>query len=456
LSVEATLSDASAGSQETLDGGEATTAERCVAFCRGVVFTTTLVMLEGEVLAGVRPVGVLDAVVLVAAVYVVGTSLWSMLGRETDSVQFPLLVADMLMITGIILLAEGVASQYYLLYYMPILQASVRLHFRDAVASALLSSALYGFAALAAGPDTYVPTSAQLRAATFAGSALFMAVFFALLSREAKVHLKRSREMTELANALAAKNRELEERTRQLAAAQESVLASERLATIGELAASVGHELRNPLGVIRNAAYYLRTRLGDEAADVMEMVDLVDDEIGTCDRTIAALLDFARPDQGSPEPTDIDAVIAQAVKRLSAPAGVTVMQHIDEGLPQVLADPHQVEQVFYNIAKNAVQAMGDEGELTVLAGADDEGVFVSWQDTGPGISEESLEKVFDPLFTTKAKGIGLGLVVCKRLVERQGGRLDAASEVGKGATFTVRLREAGGTEDGAGTDGAGS
>ena len=167
--MEATLSQTTPEARDHYTRDVSTsTAERCVAFCRGVVFATTLVMLEGELLAGLRTQPFLAALAGVALLYVVGTSTWSMLGREGPGVQFPLLVADMLMITGIIYLAEGVRSEYYLLYYMPILQASVRLNFRDAVAAALLSSALYGLVALTSGPDVVVPTSAQLRAATFA------------------------------------------------------------------------------------------------------------------------------------------------------------------------------------------------------------------------------------------------------------------------------------------------
>ena len=126
--------------------------------------------------------------------------------------------------------------------------------------------------------------------------------------------------MTELAAALATKNRELEERTSELATAHENLLATERLATIGELAASVGHELRNPLGVIRNAAFYLRTRVGSEGEDVVEMIDLMDEEVGTCDRTIAALLDFARPEQAAPR-ADRREPAGDTGPRAIAPAG---------------------------------------------------------------------------------------------------------------------------------------
>jgi signal transduction histidine kinase len=426
-----------------------TTAERCVAFSRGVVFVTALAMLEGEALIGREPLRVLDVVVVVAGIYVVGTTVLSVLGRERPGLQLPLLVADMLMVTGVIYLAGGVASEYYLLYYIPILQASVRLNFRDAIASAILSSGLYATVGLSSGAETLIPVKAQLRAGTFAASATFMAAFFALLSREARSHLQRSQEMTELASALAAKNRELEEKSRQLAEAQQSLVAGERLAAIGELAASVGHELRNPLGVIRNAAYYLKTRLDTADPDVAEMVELMDAQVNVCDRTIAALLDFARPEQAVPEPLDLNALVEDVLHDCAPPSGIALHLALDPGAPLVRADPHQIGEVFSNIARNAYQAMGGEGELHVRTAFDSSAGQVSteWTDTGPGIPPENLARIFDPLFTTKAKGIGLGLVVCKRLVERQGGDIAVHSEVGQGATFIVRLPQAATIED---------
>lgn len=407
-------------------------------------------MVEGETLVGERTFGALDFLVCVALVYAVGTSVLMVLGQENSRLQFPLLVADMMLITGIIYMYGGMSNEYYLLYYLPILQASVRLNFRDAIASALLSSGLYGLVGLSSGPDTLVPTTAQLRAGTFAASAVFMAAFFALLSREARAHIKRSEQMTRLAAALSEKNRELEEKTRELAAAQESLLASERLAAIGGLAGSVGHELRNPLGVIRNAAYYLRSQLQEPDAEISEMLELMDREVETCDRTIAALLDFARPEEATPEAIDVNDLVRELVNGIEPPEAARVDLRLDENLPAARADRHHLERVFKNIISNAFQAMTAGGSLTVTTGLGeaDDTIYVEWCDTGPGISETDLDRIFDPLFTTKAKGIGLGLVVCKRLVERQGGRLEVRSEVGKGASFVVHLRRSEDARDG--------
>jgi len=428
----------------------AATAERSVALARGVVFATALVMMETETVLGVRPFALVDLLAAIALVYVVGTCVLSVAGQERPETQLPLLVADLVVVTGIIYAEGGLRNEYYLLYYIPILQASVRLNFRDAIATSILSSGLYGLVGFFSGPEVVVSTTAQLRALTFAASSLFMAVFFGLLSREARTHLRRSEEMTRLAEALSRKNLELEEKTRQLAEAQENLLASERLATIGALAASLGHELRNPLGVIRNATYYLRTQLDGRDAEVDEIVDLMDSEVRTCDRTIAALLDFARPQQSTPEPIAVEEPIRMVLSKNPPPEGIGVDLRVAPNLPRAKADRQQLEQVFTNIVSNAYQAMGGKGMLTVGASRDgrDGMIRVEWRDTGPGIPPENLARIFDPLFTTKAKGIGLGLVVSKRFAERQGGRLEVESVPGEGAMFTVYLPQAGGETDG--------
>jgi signal transduction histidine kinase len=171
------------------------------------------------------------------------------------------------------------------------------------------------------------------------------------------------------------------------------------------------------------------------------MLALMDQQVASCDRTIAALLDFARPDQAHPEPMDLNSLVQTVLAEAPRPGSIGLQMDLEPDLPAALADSHQVSEVLGNLITNALQAMGDEGELRVRtwhdAGARQ--VLVEVSDTGPGIPEENLRRIFDPLFTTKAKGIGLGLVVCKRLVERQSGTLTVRSAEGEGAAFTVAL-----------------
>lgn len=232
----------------------------------------------------------------------------------------------------------------------------------------------------------------------------------------------------------------VEERTKELREAQERLVRQERLAVLGELAGGVGHELRNPLGAIKNAAYFLNMALQEPEPEVKETLEILEKEVATSERIISSLLDFARPKPPIRRKVDVNAVVQEALSRASVPEDVEVFTQLDEALPTILADAEQLAQIFTNIVLNAIQSMPEGGQLTVKSEVPDPGwVAVSFSDTGVGIPEKSLGKLFEPLFTTKAKGIGLGLAVSRALVESHQGNIDVQSEVGKGSTFTVRL-----------------
>ena len=249
----------------------------------------------------------------------------------------------------------------------------------------------------------------------------------------------------------------VEERTKALRDAQEQLVRSEKLAVLGQLAGGVGHELRNPLGAIKNAAYFLHMVLEKPEPDVAEMLQILDREVGNCERIISSLLDFAQPRELALRQVHLPEVIEEALARTTVPnlpaqaGNVEVLTRYAEALPLITADPDQLGLVFGNLILNAVQAMPGGGRLTITAAYVEGGtvrdpqsaIRIQVSDTGVGIPEEHLGKIFEPLFTTKAKGIGLGLAVSKTLVERHGGSMEVTSEVGKGSTFTVRLPLAG-------------
>ena len=229
-------------------------------------------------------------------------------------------------------------------------------------------------------------------------------------------------------------------RTKELRDAQEQLVRSERLAALGELAGGVGHELRNPLGAIKNAAYFLNMALEKPEPEVKETLGILEKEVGTSEWIISSLLDFARPRPPTRREVDVNSVLQQVLSDADMPENVQVISQLDEALPIIMADPDQLVQVFGNIILNAIQAMPAGGQLVVKSEVENpEWVAVSFADTGTGIFEEDLGKLFEPLFTTKAKGIGLGLAVTKTLLEGHGGTIDAQGQVGKGSTFTVRL-----------------
>jgi PAS domain S-box-containing protein len=241
-------------------------------------------------------------------------------------------------------------------------------------------------------------------------------------------------------------NNELEEkvveRTRQLLAAQEDLVRKEKLALLGQIAGSVGHELRNPLGVMNNAVYFLQTVLTDADETTREYLKIIKDEIADAERIVSDLLDAVRTKPPQPEAVGVREVIGQTLEKLTIPPSVSVKLDIPETLPALRVDVMQIQQVFRNLISNAVEAMPEGVVLEISAvenRQDDGAVTVSVRDSGRGITPEVLAKLFQPLFTTKASGIGLGLVVVKNLIQANGGTIRVESAIGQGTTFTVVL-----------------
>ncbi len=217
-------------------------------------------------------------------------------------------------------------------------------------------------------------------------------------------------------------------------------MRSEKLAVLGQLAGGMGHELRNPLGAIKNAAYFLNMALEEPEPEVKETLDILEKEVATSERIISSLLGFARPKPPIRHKVDINEVVQEALSRTTVPENVKVVTQLDKSLPAISADPDQLGQAFSNIIVNGIQAMPEGGQLAVKSEVPNQKwVAISFADTGVGIPKQNLKKLFEPLFTTKAKGIGLGLAVTRTLVEGHGGTIKAQSKEGKGSTFTVRL-----------------
>ncbi len=241
-------------------------------------------------------------------------------------------------------------------------------------------------------------------------------------------------------------NAELEKRvdvrTRQLKAAQEKLLRQERLATLGQLAGSVSHELRNPLGVISNAVYLLGQALPRDEK-VREYLEIIQSETRTSERIITDLLDYSRVQMPERAALPTAGSVRDALARYPAPARVSVQISIPDGLPQLYVDPQHLSQVLGNLLTNAYQAMPAGGELKIGAAAvrrrRREVVKLDITDSGVGIPPKDLARLFEPLFTTKARGIGLGLATSRNLLEASGGWMEVSSRVGQGSTFSLFL-----------------
>ena len=229
------------------------------------------------------------------------------------------------------------------------------------------------------------------------------------------------------------------ERTRELQDAQEKLVRQEKLAVLGQLAGGVGHELRNPLAVINNAVYYLKLVQPDADEKISKYHSVIEHEVHNAEKIITDLLDFARARSVDREPVDLPALVQSVLERFPVPESIRTVLEIPADLPQLYVDSRQMEQVLGNLAVNACQAMAGGGALTISARLEKDLVAIAVKDTGTGITAENMKMLFEPLFTTKPRGIGLGLAVSRKLVEANGGRIEVQSEVGQGSTFTLYL-----------------
>jgi len=237
-------------------------------------------------------------------------------------------------------------------------------------------------------------------------------------------------------------HRALEEKNLELRNAQEELVRKERLAILGQLAGGVAHELRNPLGVVKNSVYYLKMVLPEEER-VRKHLQILEREVGTAGRIVTDLLDFARVRPPVRAATDLSGLVGAVLERTPIGDHIDVLSDLAADLPSISVDPEQVGQILANLVLNAAQAMPEGGTLTIETARENGGVRVTISDTGVGIPLENLGKIFQPLFTTKAKGIGLGLAVAKSLAEANGGAISVASAPGQGSRFVVHFARGG-------------
>ncbi|MDP6546495.1 MAG: PAS domain S-box protein [Phycisphaerae bacterium] len=222
---------------------------------------------------------------------------------------------------------------------------------------------------------------------------------------------------------------------------REELLRKARLAAIGQVSGSIAHDLRNPLGSVRNATYYLKQIVPSSESTIIEYLEIIDQETTAADKVITNLLKLGRTPTAVKQKVDIAQVIREALARVGPPAGIQLRVSQDPDPFEILADPDQIRQVFDNLVGNAVQAMGGEGEIIVEISRDGEGDndTITFRDTGPGIAPDIRKTLFQPLITTKAKGTGLGLTICRQIVERHGGAIDAVDDDRAGAAFVICL-----------------
>lgn len=241
----------------------------------------------------------------------------------------------------------------------------------------------------------------------------------------------------------------LEKANRDLRQAQDEIIRSEKLASVGRLAAGIAHEIGNPIGIILGYLDLLNSEDITEV-DKRDFLNRIESEIIRVNRIIRQLLDFSRPSSGEPEKTRVHDLVKMTLGMLEPQPmmeGLRTTLELKAQKDTVLADPSQLQQVFLNIIMNAADALGERkgeapaGQLTIRSESIEGSIELRFSDNGPGIPEKELLRIFDPFYTTKepGKGTGLGLSVCYRIVEGLGGTIRAESKTGEGATIIVSL-----------------
>lgn len=228
----------------------------------------------------------------------------------------------------------------------------------------------------------------------------------------------------------------------EIKALTEQLIRADRLAAMGELTAGVAHEVRNPLGIIRASVQLLEDSKGDPAR-MADAATVIKQEIDRLDKVIKALLDFGRPSAPTLQAVDVNEVLRDVVlftRKFASRGGVEIVEEYAPVLPTVLADADQLKQIAVNLISNAVQAMEDGGgDVTVKTAFRSGYVEMVFADNGPGIPPETVGKVFDPFYSTRDEGTGLGLTIVHRIVDEHNGHIEVESEPGEGTRFTVSL-----------------
>lgn len=329
----------------------------------------------------------------------------------------------------------GISSSYYLVYYVPVVSAAMLFDAWGTLLWTALASATY-LAYLIPALKTYELAPEGIPELAIRNLFFFLAAI--LVNRFVTENRRQTMLYQRLAETLAETNRKLER-------AQADARRAERLAALGQLSAGLAHEIRNPLGVIKGSAEMLQQKLGPSNPLASELAGYISSEVNGLNGLVSRFLDFARPLQLERRQQEIIPLVERALKDVRErypEAKVTVEREYDPELPKVPVDEGLCEGVFTNLVLNAYDAMGDEGgKLRVVIGPGSsngrKGVEIDFEDTGPGVPAELREQIFNPFFTTKKTGVGLGLSVVSKIVDEHSGWVRVNGEPGRGARFRV-------------------
>jgi signal transduction histidine kinase len=324
---------------------------------------------------------------------------------------------------------DGIQSPYYWLMLLPVMSAATSLGLPGLVVAVALACGAYLSFLLFLRQNQYVEWSYLiLNEATFP-----IAGFLTYELLEA------NRAATRKAQLAAA---QLAEANQQLQAAEAQVRRAERLAALGQLSAGLAHEIRNPLSTIKGSAEMLLKNVDANGAVAHELAGFISTEVDRTNALVTRFLDFARPLALRLEKTEITEVIDEAVAQVekhTPPLDVSIYKNYSPDIPPLLLDRQLIERVLYNLILNAAQASPAQSSVTVKTRQLGETLEISVIDRGTGIAPKDRESIFNPFFTTKSSGVGLGLAIVSKIVDEHGGQIDVESEPGAGSVFRVFL-----------------
>ena len=325
---------------------------------------------------------------------------------------------------------DGIASSYYWLVLLPVMSAATSLGLVGLVVATSLACGAYlsFYLFIPAGSSVSDWPVFVLREATFP-IAGFLTYELLEANRAA------TRRAQEAAEQLAEANRHLQE-------AEATVRRTERLAALGQLSAGLAHEIRNPLSTIKGSAEMLLKNVDANGAVAHELAGFISTEVDRTNALVTRFLDFARPLALHLEKTEIAEVIDEAVAEVekhTPPLDVSIYKNYSPDIPPLFLDRQLIERVLYNLVLNAAQASPPQGSVTVVTRQVGDTVEVGVVDRGSGIAAKDRESIFNPFFTTKSSGVGLGLAIVAKIVDEHGGQITVESEPGAGSVFRVFL-----------------
>lgn len=327
----------------------------------------------------------------------------------------------------------GISSTYYLALLLPVVSAATTLTAFATVVVTVL--ACLGYLSFLLFLDWSHQELTPYATGELGLRVVFLPVVAVLTHRLAEANRVEARKYQAAAEQLEVANRSLQQ-------AEDAVRRADRLAALGQLTAGLAHELRNPLGTMRASAELLKKNVAHENAVALELAGFISSEVDRTNSLITRFLDFARPMHLRHDSASLTEVVDRAIRELeqhNPPYNITVYRNYSPDIPPLTIDAELIQRVIYNLLLNAAQATPAGGAITVKARLAGDRVEVAVIDRGPGIEERHRENIFNPFFTTKTDGVGLGLAIVSKIVDEHGGRISVESQPGSGAIFRVDL-----------------